>query len=271
MKLRILGCAGGIGGRQRLTTCLRVDHDILLDAGTGLSSLGLDELVRIDHVFLSHSHLDHVAGLALLVDAVFGKRTGPVTVHASEAVIASLKQHLFNWVMWPNFAELPHANDSILRWSPFRPGEAVTIGRRVLTSHPVNHTAGSVAYHVRQGDASFLFSGDMRSTPELWDTLKADPTLQKVIVDCSFPNAEATLAEKSGHFCPQSLVTDIAAMPAGVEFLIYHLKPGQEELIMRQLADCGAGRSFRALQCGDQFEFDDAGNIQRPQRHETRI
>ena len=88
MKLQVLGCAGGIGGRERFTTCLRIDEDILLDAGTGLASLDLEQLVKINHVFITHSHLDHVAGLALLVDSVMGKRTEPIMVHATVKVIA---------------------------------------------------------------------------------------------------------------------------------------------------------------------------------------
>ncbi|EKE18105.1 MAG: beta-lactamase-like protein, partial [uncultured bacterium] len=35
MKLRVLGCSGGIGGRHLRTTSFLVDHDILIDAGTG--------------------------------------------------------------------------------------------------------------------------------------------------------------------------------------------------------------------------------------------
>jgi phosphoribosyl 1,2-cyclic phosphodiesterase len=60
MKLRILGCSGGIGGVAR-TTSMLLDDNVLIDAGTGVGDLGLSELVRIDHVFVTHSHLDHIA------------------------------------------------------------------------------------------------------------------------------------------------------------------------------------------------------------------
>ena len=76
MRVRVLGCGGGIGGRLMRTTSLLVDHDILIDAGTGLSDLPLDELAAIDHVFITHSHLDHIAALPLMVDAV-ASRAGP--------------------------------------------------------------------------------------------------------------------------------------------------------------------------------------------------
>ena len=69
MKLRILGCSGGIGGQLR-TTSMLLDQDVLIDAGTGVGDLSMEELARIDHVFLTHSHLDHVTSIPFLVDTV---------------------------------------------------------------------------------------------------------------------------------------------------------------------------------------------------------
>lgn len=255
MKLQVLGCAGGIGGRERFTTCLLVDDDILLDAGTGLTALDIDRLLRIDHVFISHCHLDHVAGLTLLLDAVQGKRAGPVTVHASEKVIAALKKHLFNWVLWPDFAAIPDSAHPTLRWQPVAPGATVQLGTRSLTAHPVNHTVGSSAWWVHDGSAGFLFTGDMAATPELWRALRDERKLRKVIVDCSFANADEKIAALSMHFCPRSLLDDIRDVASSVEFLIYHLKPGHEDLIMRELAADSGGRAFTALKCGDTFDF----------------
>lgn len=255
MKLRILGCAGGIGGRERLTTSLLVDDDILLDAGTGLAVLDVDQLIRIDHVFITHSHLDHVAGLALLLDAVQGRRKGPVTVHASPKIIATLRQHLFNWLLWPDFATIPSAEQPTLRWEPLPADGRVELAGRRLRAYPVNHMVGSVGYLVCGAASGFLFTGDMGSTPALWPAVQQESAVQKVIVDCSFVNADIEIAEKSLHFCPRTLLDEIAHMPRQIEFLIYHLKPGHEERIMEELRGGSGGRSFRALQCGDVFEF----------------
>jgi 3',5'-cyclic-nucleotide phosphodiesterase len=255
MKLQVLGCSGGIGGREQLTTCMLLDDDILIDAGTGLSSLGMDELVNIDHVFISHTHLDHVAGLALLLDAVLGKRSKPITVHASEKVIATLKQHMFNWLLWPDFAEIPSAEEAILRWQPMQPGITLELGGRFITAYPVNHTVDAVGYWVHNNSKGFLFTGDLATTPELWARFAHEPKLEKIIVDCSFPNAERALANLSRHYCPQTLIDDIQALPKSIEFLIYHLKPGQEEQIMDELAAGGNGRTFKALAKSNIFAF----------------
>jgi 3',5'-cyclic-nucleotide phosphodiesterase len=255
MNLKVLGCAGGIGGRERLTTCLWLDDDILLDAGTGLASLGMEQLVKIDHVFLTHSHLDHIAGLALLADAILGKKVGPVTIHATEEVIATLKNHFFNWLIWPDFTTIPTAGNPVLRWEPMQRGVTLDLEGRLITANPVNHAVDAVSYWVRNQDAGFLFTGDMAATPALWEKMKGEAKLAKVIVDCSFTNADSDLAAVSGHFCPQSLIDDIQTMPHSTDFLIYHLKPGQEEVIMQELRTDARGRSFEALKCGDHFVF----------------
>ncbi len=62
MRVEVLGCDGGIGGPLR-TCALRVDDDVLIDAGTGLGELPRSALIGIDHVFVTHAHLDHFAHL----------------------------------------------------------------------------------------------------------------------------------------------------------------------------------------------------------------
>ena len=81
MKIRVLGCSGAIAKECRTTSFL-IDDDVLIDAGTGVGDLTLSEMRCIDHVFLTHSHLDHVAALPLMVDAVAASRSTPIKVHA---------------------------------------------------------------------------------------------------------------------------------------------------------------------------------------------
>ncbi len=254
MNLQILGCAGGIGGKEPYTTCLLIDEDILLDAGTGLARLSIEQLVKIDHIFISHSHLDHVAGLALLIDAVFGKRETAITVHATAEVLFALKTHIFNWSIWPDFSSLPNAEQPVMQYREMAVGSSLQLGGRTISSHAVNHIAGSVGYWARTKNAGFLFTGDMATTPSLWQQLGRKPGLRMVIVDCSFPNAEVELAQVSRHFCPSALIADIKDVPENVEFFIYHLKPGQEEHIMAELSQIKE-RRFKALNTGDSFTF----------------
>src|SRR5688572_32455564 len=116
MRLRVLGCSGGIGGRHLRTTSFLLDSDILIDAGTGVGDLTLAELSQIDHIFITHSHLDHVASIPFLVDTVGGMRSKPLSVYATRATTEILKNHLFNWAIWPDFTEIPTPEAPFLRY-----------------------------------------------------------------------------------------------------------------------------------------------------------
>src|SRR5208283_5784260 len=129
MKLKILGCSGGIG-RDLRTTSMLLDDDVLIDAGTGVGDLSIDQLKRIDHIFLTHSHLDHVNSIPFLVDTVGWLRSKPITVHAIEPTIKILRDHLFNWKLWPDFAEIPDAHQPFLRYKTIMLGKTAVLDGR---------------------------------------------------------------------------------------------------------------------------------------------
>ena len=151
MQLRVLGCSGGIGGLQNRTTSFLVDLDILIDAGTGVGDLSLAELVRIDHIFITHSHLDHVNSIAFFVDSVGSLRTRPVTVHALPETIAILKKNLFNWDVWPDFTVIPNAEEPWLQYAEVKIGDVIKLDDRRITVLPAVHTVPAVGYMLDSG------------------------------------------------------------------------------------------------------------------------
>ena len=91
MRVRVLGCSGSIA-RDCKTTSFLIDQDTLIDAGTGVGDLTREDMLRIHDVFLTHSHLDHVACLPLMVDTIAAARAGqPLRVHALPETIAALR------------------------------------------------------------------------------------------------------------------------------------------------------------------------------------
>ena len=102
MRIRILGCSGGIGAGSR-TSAMLIDDDVLLDAGTGIGDLSLGDLQSIRHVFLTHAHLDHIAGLPMLIDSIFSDNVDiPVTVYGRRETLQAIQEHIFNWIIWPD-------------------------------------------------------------------------------------------------------------------------------------------------------------------------
>jgi ribonuclease BN (tRNA processing enzyme) len=234
MKLRVLGCSGGIGGNLHTTSFL-LDHDILMDAGTGVSELSLTELSMIDHIFITHSHLDHIACIPLLVDSVGFMRDRPITLYATAETLDILKQHIFNWKIWPDFSEIPNAQQPFMRYQEIKLGEVVVLQGRKITAIPANHVVPAVGYHLDSGAASLVFSGDTTTNDALWDIANKIKNLRYMIIETAFSNSEKELAILSKHLCPCLLVEELDKFKGNAEIFITHLKPGEVELIMREI------------------------------------
>ncbi|GAB5605999.1 MBL fold metallo-hydrolase [Sideroxyarcus sp. TK5] len=254
MRLRVLGCSGGVGGNFR-TTSLLLDHDVLIDAGTGLGDLSLAEMSVIDHIFITHSHLDHIACLPLLVDSVGFMRDKPLVIHATAETLAILQEHVFNWEIWPDFAEIPNLHQPVMRYEEIRVGETVDVGGRKLTPLPVNHVVPAVGFRIDSGQASLAFSGDTTTCDALWDAVNRIPNLRYLIVETAFSDAEKELAVLSKHLCPSMLAEELKKLKLHPEIFITHLKPGEVELTMREIGERVQATAPRILQNGQTFEF----------------
>jgi ribonuclease BN (tRNA processing enzyme) len=254
MELRILGCSGGIGGNSR-TTSMLVDHDVLIDAGTGVSDLSLTELSMIDHVFVTHSHLDHIACIPFLVDSAGFMRDKPLTIHATTATMETLKQHIFNWEIWPDFCQIPNEQQPAMRYNTIQLGQTVALGGRKITVLPANHVVPAVGFQIDSGAASLVFSGDTTSNDALWEVVNHIPNLRYLIIETAFSNAEKELAVLSKHFCPSMLAEELLKLKLEPEIFITHLKPGEAELIMQEVNECVHGFVPKMLQNGRVFQF----------------
>ncbi|MBS1140115.1 MAG: Beta-lactamase-like protein [Proteobacteria bacterium] len=255
MKLRVLGCSGGIGGRHQRTTSFLVDHDVLIDAGTGVAELSIAEMTAIDHVFLTHAHLDHIVSLPLMIDAVGDRRSKPLTVHGTQAVLDMLRQHIFNWSIWPDFSVLPSPDQPFMRFQTIETGVTVSLGGRSITAVPVDHTVPAVGYCLDSGDATLVFSGDTGPCDAFWQALNGLGNLRHLIIECAFSNQEQGLAAMSKHYCPALLATELRKLDHPCEIFITHLKPGQVETTMAEIESCLRGFSPVMLQNNQIIEF----------------
>src|SRR5690242_12326797 len=208
MRIRILGCSGGIGASLR-TTSLLVDKDMLVDAGTGLGDLTLEEMRGIRHVFLTHSHLDHTCGLPLLVDTIFDHLKTPLTVYGRRETLEAVQKYIFNWVMWPDFAELPSKDKPVLIYKPLNLGARVDIDGRKLHMIEVNHTVPGAGYVIEKDGRVFAFSGDTFTNDSFWAAVNTYPKVDALMVETAFANGNRKLADMAKHYCPETLAEDL--------------------------------------------------------------
>jgi ribonuclease BN (tRNA processing enzyme) len=252
MQIRVLGCSGSIAAGSPTTSFL-LDDNVLIDAGTGVGDLTLDELARIDHIFITHSHLDHVLSIGLLADSVTRRRSAagyaPVRVHALAATIAALRLHIFNGVIWPDFSRLPSVAHPVLEFVPIEVGQVLTLGARRIEVLPAEHTVPAVGYAVHGSAGAWVFTGDTGPNPALWQRLATLP-VAALVIETAFRDDEHQLAGISRHLHPAELQRELAHLHAPADVYITHIKPGEVDAVMAEIGAHASRHCVRALESG---------------------
>jgi ribonuclease BN (tRNA processing enzyme) len=252
MRVRVLGCSGGIGGSLR-TTSLLVDDDILVDAGTGVGDLSLEALAKIDHIFVSHSHLDHVTSIPFLVDTVCWMRKAPIAVYAIRETLDILREHIFNWKIWPDFTQIPDPQHPFMVWRELTPGQALELRGRRITPFPANHTVPAVGFALETPRGSLVYSGDTTTNDALWAVVNSMANLKYLIIETAFANKERDIAMLSKHLCPDLLAQELEKMRCRPDVFITHLKPGEGALTMREVQQAAGRWRPRMLENNQEF------------------
>ncbi len=235
MKVRVLGCSGAIAKDCRTTSFL-IDGDVLLDAGTGVGDLDLDEMKGIEHILLTHSHLDHIAALPLMLDAIGSQRTRPVQVHALAGTLAALRAHIFNNVIWPDFTRIPSVQAPFITLHEIVVGQSLQLGGKHVEVLPAVHTVPAVGFAVTTGKGCWVFTGDTERNPAFWARIN-QMNVAALVIETAFSNREKDLAQRSLHLSPHVLADELDCIDKGKSFPIYitHTKPAQTGLIMNEI------------------------------------
>lgn len=251
MEIKVLGCSGGVGPELR-TTSLLIGDRILLDAGTGVCDLDSEQMAALTDIFLTHSHLDHVVGCAFIADNRLSCVASTLVLHAPEATLSALRDHLFNWVLWPDFTALYGSDGSpVIRLEALQPGRPEQRQRLSLTAFPVLHTVPAVGYIISDGSSCVAFTGDTYADDAMWSTLNALPRLDLLIIEVAYPDEAHTVGYHSRHLYPARLATELRKLKHQPELLLSHPKPGVEVTIARQCRKALSGWRYRHLRRGE--------------------
>lgn len=258
MQIRVLGCSGSIAAGSRTTSFL-LDDDVLVDAGTGVGDLTLDEMARIDHILVSHSHLDHVLAIGLLADSVARRRGAagrpPVLVHALAPTIAALRRHVFNGVIWPDFTRLPTPEEPVLAFATIEVGQVLALGHHRIEVLPAAHTVPAVGFAVHgaegadKGHGAWVYTGDTGPNDALWERLATLP-VATLVIETAFRDDERALATISQHLCPSQLQHELERLRAPTDVYITHIKPGEVDAVMTEIDALASRHRIRALRTG---------------------
>ncbi|NLC27363.1 MAG: 3',5'-cyclic-nucleotide phosphodiesterase, partial [Campylobacteraceae bacterium] len=238
--IKILGASGGRSAHHHSTT-IQVEGNIVIDAGNILSALG-DDAGKIDHIFLTHAHLDHIIDIAFMIDNFFASRDKELCVYGLKETLGSIKEHIFNWQIWPDFSELlfPNRDKKSIKFIPIDYNQTYTIDNVSLTPFKSNHSVPCCGYVVEKNKHAFLFTSDTYKNREIWDIVNINSRIKSLIIDVSFPSNFEQIAEKSKHLTPKTLKQELKHLKRDdVQIYINHIKPNYENVVRQELREMG--------------------------------
>ncbi len=254
MKIRVLGCFGSrVPGRS--TSCLMVDERLLLDAGSISSTLYQPEQMAIDDILLTHAHIDHIIDLAFLADNVLSSRTSPVRIWAAEPVLDTVRKHLFNNVIWPDFSKIPTPEKPAIQLLPLPDGKQAEISGYQVRWEETTHTIYTTAYCLERDGKALFYSADTTTTEAIWKMTNRCENLKIAFIETSFPNRMENLAKISGHLTPAMLKVELEKFgDRDIPIKIFHMKPQFLDELRAELAAIGDDR-LQVLDGGEVFQL----------------
>ena len=253
MRLEILGNMGG-SSYGCYTMSSLIDEGILLDVGTGVQNLSLTAMEKIKNVLLTHSHLDHTAMLAFLVDCQIGKNPGLV-VHCLQETADSIRKGIFQSDIWFNMEELFIDGKPIIRFNIIKPYEIVEINGRRFTPFPVKHAVPTLGYCLHGERENFVFIADMVGAEDkVWHYLGKLDNFNQLVIEVSYPDSMHQLSLDSFHLTPQTLEQYLKKLPSHLQVYYCHAKPRYADRIAEEISNRFKGRVL-PLECGQVFTF----------------
>lgn len=253
--LSIFGCSGSLGDPANGTSCFLLNEDVLIDAGSGLMAMNTAQLSKIDHVLLTHTHLDHVSCLPFLVESRQHSRTDPLLVYAQQKTIDVLRQHVFNDLIWPDFTTIPSAESPALQFVPIQPHVDLLLGDITLIPFGVNHSVPTLGFVIKSSTGVLAISSDTYLTEELSSVLNAMAQVDHLIIESSFSNKDLQLAGVTFHLCPSLLALQLKKLDTCRNVWVSYLKEWDRAETEREIADLKFSFPLQLLRQGQTIRF----------------
>jgi ribonuclease BN (tRNA processing enzyme) len=241
MLVRIIGGHGGVSPGFKATSYL-IDGRLLIDAGSVASGIQIEEQSHIDHILISHAHLDHISDLAFLADNCFGMKGRPFEIYTHQMIKDAIKTHLLNDIIWPDFTKLPNEKNPTLHFNEIKPEVTLVLGDYRITPVLVNHQNNAMGLIVERKNTAVVFTQDTGPTDRIWEVAHQIKNLKAIFTEVSFPNSLMKVAIDSQHHTPSTMKEEIKKMPKDIPIFIGHLKPNFQSQLFKEIEDLGDER-----------------------------
>lgn len=247
--------ANGMASARQHLLSIVIDDRVAIDAGCLAFSCTDRQREQVRDVVLTHTHLDHIAGLPLFIDDLFATLTEPILIHATREMIDILERDLFNWSIYPRFSELSNNNGPIVQYCEFERGGKFTVKHLSLQSVAVNHKVSANGYIVSDGNGSIGITGDTAETDEIWKKCGATTDLKAVLVECAFPDELDELAKVSDHLTPKRLKIELEKLgKRDFPVFVINMKPMYREKIIEQIQELDVSK-VEIMRVAKVYEF----------------
>lgn len=220
---------------QQHLPCFLIDGQVAIDAGSLALAVSDEQRQTVRDIILTHAHLDHVATLPSFIDDLFEDLREPIRVHALAETIETLETHIFNWQIFPKFAELKNNFGAVLEYKPFVPNQPFLVRHLEVVAVPVNHQVPAVGFVVRDQKRRLAFTSDTAEADDFWRSINDLPDLDALFVECAFPDSKTELARISRHLTPQTLRSELRKFKHRCPIFVINLKPAYFHEISTQL------------------------------------
>ena len=235
MKLTLIESSVGPGPRQQILASYLVNEAVVIDAGSVGFFSPLDVQKRIRHVFISHSHIDHIASLPIFVDNVYEPGPDCPTVHASRHTVSCLQSDIFNDRLWPDMVRLSMQESPFLRFSESTSETTVDAGSVRVTPVLLNHLVPTFGFIIADDNAAIAIVSDTSPTDRIWEVINQTPNLKAVFLEASFPNNMEWLAERAMHLTPSLFGAELQKLEHDVPVIAVHIKTAYDEQVRSEL------------------------------------
>ena len=258
MKVQLLPSTideNGIASQRQHLMSIVIDDRVAIDAGSLAFSCTDLQRRQVRDIILTHAHLDHIAGLPMFIDDLFASLEEPICIHGTREVIEILERDIFNWAVYPRFAELMNKYGRVIEYREFSQGDTFTARHLTVMSAAVNHKVGASGYVVSDGNAAVGITGDTAETDDIWPALDSIQNLKALLIECAFPNEMSDLATVSNHLTPEKLERELGKFNnADCEIYVINMKPMYRETIIEQIAQLDTKR-LKILEVGKVYEW----------------
>lgn len=246
--------SGKASARQHLLTMV-IDDRVAIDAGCLAMACSDLQRANIRDILLTHTHLDHIAGLPMFIDDLFASLTEPIRIHATAGMVKTLERDIFNWSIYPRFSELSNENGAVVEYREITAGEVFEVAHLSLQAVPVNHEVAANGYIVSDAAATIAVSGDTAETDEFWNACNAAEQLKAVFVECAFPDELDGIASVSRHLTPKRLQQELAKLDTrDIPVYVINIKPMYRDKVIGQLQALAIS-NVNILDIGRVYEF----------------